>query len=282
LAKPVFPENTLKAFTSIELLVVIAILTAMLLPARTRAKMKATRADCLSNQQQLCMAFKMYATDFSDYIEPVAGGDGYWTVPATLTWNQTGQSSETSMAHFQSWVGKSANNPLIPFANNIAVIHCPGDVRLKNVPGRGWAYDSYSKPNGIAADPYNNFWGQDACYTKLSQVDSAALTFAFREGDDNRGYNEGSWVVNWILGSPSPGHAQSFTWEDPILMFHGKACTAGFCDGHAEFHKWINSGIINYGKSIASGTCSFTPPAVTCHSNYDYVSNGYRFPSWKP
>lgn len=271
----------MKTFTSIELLVVIAILTAMLLPALARSKLKATQADCLSNQMQLCLAFNIYATDFNDYIVPVVGGDGYWTVPATLTWNQPGQSSETSMAHFKGWGGKSANNPLIPFANNIAVIHCPCDIRLKNVPSRGWAYDIYSKPNGIAGDSYSSFWGQGSFYSKLSQVNSAALTFAFREDDDNRGYNEGTWVVNWNLGSPSPGHAQSFIWEDPIPMYHGNACMAGFCDGYATFHKWINSEIINYGKSIASGTCSFTPPAVTCDSDYDYVSNGYRFPEWK-
>ncbi|HYV26671.1 MAG TPA: prepilin-type N-terminal cleavage/methylation domain-containing protein, partial [Candidatus Eisenbacteria bacterium] len=79
-------KNVTGAFTLIELLVVIAIiaiLAAMLLPALSRSKEKASRTICFNNQKQLLLAHVMYLGENNDQIEPPnCGGESGSTDPA--------------------------------------------------------------------------------------------------------------------------------------------------------------------------------------------------------
>ncbi len=266
----------------IELLVVIAIiaiLAAMLLPALAKAKLKATQAACLNNQKQIGLASIMYSADNNDIIVPFpagASGGGFWPVPVNPPpWITVGTPPDQAEKMVQDLL--RTNNPLYQYAPNVGTYHCPGDVRNRLAPGSGWAYDSYSKSQNFAGDPFGNYVGFGTTYTKYSQINASSQTFAFVEDVDSRGYNQGSWEVQWTGGNVR------FQWIDPIPIYHGNVSTYGFADGHAESHKWLNGNLIAAGKAAAaSGTTGGIPGGgPTSGADYDYIYQGIRFPGWK-
>ena len=285
-------------FTLIELLVVIAIiaiLAALLLPVLARAKLKATQVTCLSNQKQLILAFMMFSAENDDQIVPFGTSqgpknmDGYIN-PTANTWSVAGLTSDQALANLTKMLETPGVDPLYKFAPNVGVIHCPGDTRYKFlVPGptTGWAYDSYSKPQNFGGESYSPtstpFWGQGATYTTMSSIASPSQTFAIHEDCDSRGYNYGTWVLNWNLTTPTPApfaHPQSFTWEDPLPMYHGNVSTSAFADGHVEPYTWGDGAIIRYGLSVAAGGPLNPPNPPNLTADYEYVYQGFRFPGW--
>ncbi len=281
-------------FTLVELLVVIAIiaiLASLLLPVLARTKLKATQATCLSNQKQLILAMLMFSSENDDQIVPfgiskgIKNMDGYIN-PTADTWNVIGLNSDQALANLATMLESPGVDPLYKFAPNVGVIHCPGDTRYKFLqPGHGWAYDSYSKPQNFGGESYGNpvsYWGQGNTYATFSSIASPSLTFALHEDCDSRGYNVGTWVLNWNTNTPAAGHPQSFTWEDPLPMYHGNVSTSAFADGHAESYAWGDQAIIKYGLTVAAGGPLTPPNPPNYTADYEYVYQGFRFPGWAP
>jgi len=243
-----------QAFTLIELLVVIAIiaiLAAMILPALARAKLKATQANCLSNDKQLGMALTMYAGDNNDQFIQISGqrnAGGYWLLD---TDPQSWPNEQAALTDVQKCLTHS--NLLSAYAPAPGVNHCPGDVRYKNAlntavnDGLGWAYDSYAVTENVTMNKQNDF------NKKISLVKRVSDCMVFAEQADSRGYNNGSFAVSSAV-TPANG----FHFEDLFATYHGNVGTFAFADGHAEAHKWLDPNIIQSGKSAnGSGIAAY-------------------------
>jgi len=272
------------AFTLIELLVVIAIiaiLAAMLLPALSKAKQRATTAVCLNLEKQLALAWMMYSDENNDRLVNLST---YTANPLTPTpdgvpwrtdiWNSE-QIPLPNLATSDGWKAgieqgyrkptPTLDGPLYKYAPNPDVVHCPGDKRyqLNYPPGAGpqtggpYCWDSFSGAaflNGEGRASANNI-------SKRSAITRPSDKFIWVEGADMRGENVGSWGMN-NYGTTAATFTDAQFGDSPAA-FHVVAADFNFCDGHAESHKWLNGSTISFAndttrnKDSGGGSQSF-------------------------
>ena len=238
-------------FTLIELLVVvaiIAILAALLLPALSKAKIKTQGIQCMGNNRQMMLAWRLYADDNADII----AGNGDVPFRGGISPNWTGGSwlTQENPADPNNWNHElyTKKSPLWPYCgNSVGIWMCPADrayginnlgqkvPRIRSLSMNSWVGGYGATMPALPEFPAAGGAGWKAYRMMRDFLDPGpSRTFVLLDEREDS-INDGFFVVDMTGYPDQPGQ---WLRVDFPASYHNRAAGFSFADGHAEIHHW--------------------------------------------
>jgi prepilin-type processing-associated H-X9-DG protein len=234
------------AFSMVELLMVIAIiaiLTALLLPALSKAKSRAQNAACLNNLKGLELCLHFYTADYTDYFVPNNSVAVFTPTTNGPTFNNlTGLSwLPDTDADTELDPSNIVNGLLYSYNRSLPIYHCPSDLSHLQTPAgatlphlRWRSYNMSQSVNGYPqGDP--DYYQIIPAWTKYTEVRHPRPSDLFVFIDESA-----NTIADAEFGNP-PQNSPYFwgnEWWDVPSDRHAQGANLSFADGHVEHWKW--------------------------------------------
>jgi prepilin-type N-terminal cleavage/methylation domain-containing protein len=231
-----------RGFTLIELLVVIAIiaiLAAMLLPALSKAKLKAQGIQCLNNHKQLLLGWTMYAGDNNEnltyaYVRSGLPEEAAAWVTGNMKFNPDAWDVNNNIARSPLWLltGKSPGIWKCPADRGTTQTSAGIIPRVRSMSMNMWVGGILWPGAGLDGN-----WGAAwKVFRKTSDlnVPGPSLTWVLLDEREDS-INDSVWITSM---DGYPGNPSALKIVDYPASYHHRAGGLSFADGHSELRRW--------------------------------------------